>query len=196
MAGEQPPCHVDVADPAVVDELDGVLEVRMRATLRAAAHDPFVLARGVDEKAAFAKIVRDRFFHIGMLARLASKDAGHRVPMVAARDDNGVDRGVVHDAPQVGLLLRGLSRASLQLAGALAHAVLIRIAHGGHFDSIERRNRLHHTAAAAAHADDGDAQAVVRSCPALRCAEKGRGSESGGGGEKGTAFDGFHEDLT
>ena len=179
-----------------MDELDGVLEVRMRAPLRAAAHDPFVLARGVHEQAAFAQVVRDRFFHVGMLARLAGKDAGHRVPMVAASDDNGVDRGIVHDAPQVGLLSRGLSRASLQLAGAFAHAVLIRVAHGGHFDAIECGNYLHHAAAAAAHPDDGDPQAVVRPGPALRCAEQRRGSESGGGGEEGAAFDGFHENLT
>ena len=72
-----------------------------RTRLGAVLHDALIAARGLDQQAAFAQIVRARLFDVHMLARGAGQNRRRSVPMIGRGHDHGVDRFVVEDAPQI-----------------------------------------------------------------------------------------------
>jgi hypothetical protein len=93
--------HVELADAAVLDELDRLPHRRPAAVHRSDLDDPVVPVRRVHHLAAFPDGVRRRLLDVDVLAGLHRPDAGERVPVVRRRDDDGGDVLVVHDAPEV-----------------------------------------------------------------------------------------------
>src|ERR1700682_4175258 len=65
-------CEADFAQFPAADDLDGALEVRTRALLRAHLHNAFISPRRLDHFAAFLDCVRKRLFDVYVFARIAS----------------------------------------------------------------------------------------------------------------------------
>ena len=101
--------HVDLADPAVLHELDRLDHRRPAAVHRADLHDLVVALRGVDHLPAFPHGVRRGLLDVDVLAGLQRPDGRERVPVVRHGDDDGVDVLVVEDAAEV-LDVAGLER--------------------------------------------------------------------------------------
>jgi hypothetical protein len=107
-AGEEPLGQVEVADLAVVQQLDGPPPAAGGAALRAALHDTVVFAGRGHELTAFVEIVRDGFFAINVFARLHRPDGGKHMPVIRGGDHDAVDilhvEGFAHVGHRRGLL--------------------------------------------------------------------------------------------
>ncbi len=124
--------------------------------LGAALDDPAILACGLDELASFPDVVRDRFFDVDILARLAGPDPGKRVPVVAGRDHRCVDAFVVKHLAHIG------AGAGVGIClGRLLDCLAIGVAQPGDLDPGQRAEPLDRRHAAAAHADEPDPDPVV-----------------------------------
>ena len=97
----QPARHVDLADAAVLDELDRVAHRRPAAVHRADLDDLAVARLRLDHLAAFPHRVRRGLLDVDVLAGLQRPDRRERVPVIRGGDDDGVDVLVVEDAAHV-----------------------------------------------------------------------------------------------
>ena len=96
--------HFDLAEIPCLHPFDGFLQRRVRAILRAGLHDAVVLPRRFHHLAAFPHIVRDRLFHIHILARLAAPDRNQRMPVIWRGGRDRVNVFVVQELAQVAIL--------------------------------------------------------------------------------------------
>ena len=155
--------HVDLADAAVLHELDRLAHGRAAAVHRADLHDLAVGARRVDHLAPFPDGVRRRLLDVDVLAGLQRPDRGERVPVIRNRDDDGVDVLVVEDAPQVLHVARLERRDILQrrVVGARGEQVLVDVAERLDLDVLELGEALLQRVALSVDADAGGHDFVV-----------------------------------
>ena len=132
-----------------------------RTLLRADLDDALMLARGVDHRAAFLDGDRGRLFDVDVLAGGAGHHGLQRVPVIGRAEDDGVDRLVVDDAPEIGDALR-LRRGRR----GLVEIRLVDVAHRDDVDVGEPLMVAHHADALPARADQRDADAIVRALDA------------------------------
>ena len=171
----QAPRQVDVADPALVDELDGLLHDVAAAVHGADLDEAVVVARGVDHAPSFPHGVGGGLLHEHVLARLHGPDGGQGVPVVGDGDEHRVHVLVVEHAPQV------LHRARLECGDVgelgVVHAareqVGVDVAQGLDLDVLEGGEAALERVALSADADVGQHHAVVGAQHAP--AESGRG---------------------
>ena len=81
----------DLAQIAGVDIIHQRDQADVRAVLRSGLDDAFVFSRRIDRDPPFEDIVRDGFFDIDILTRLACHYSHQRVPVVRRRDDDRID---------------------------------------------------------------------------------------------------------
>src|SRR5262249_14950754 len=93
--------HRHLAKLAGTHKFNGLADARLAADLRAGLADLAVMPRRLHDAPAFPDVVADRLLDINVLARLHGPDGGQRVPVIRRRDADGVDRFIVHDAPQI-----------------------------------------------------------------------------------------------
>ena len=93
--------HEDVADNSFAQQLYGFDHRAGAAALSAMLDMRLVARRRLDQQPALANVVRDRFFDIDMLARIAGQDRCRRVPMIRSRHDHRIDRLVIEHPPHV-----------------------------------------------------------------------------------------------
>ena len=83
--------HVDIADGAVAQMMNGFEHAGVRARLAAVLANAVVLFYGSDELAAFKGVMRAGLFDVDVFAGLAGPDAHERVPMIGSGDGDGID---------------------------------------------------------------------------------------------------------
>ncbi len=83
--------RLQVADPAVADQLAGAAEAMVRPLLAAGLEDDVMLAHRVAHGAALGDRQRQRLLAVDVLAGLARLDHRDRVPVVRRADLDGVD---------------------------------------------------------------------------------------------------------
>ena len=157
--------HVDLADAAVLHELDRLAHGGPAAVHRAGLHDLVVGARGVRHQAAFQDGVRGRLLDVDVLAGLERPDGGERVPVVRRGDDDGVDVLVVEHAPEILREARLERRDVLEqrrVVGARGEQVLVDVAERLDLDVLQFREAPLEPVALAADTDAGAHDLVVR----------------------------------
>ena len=150
-----------------MDQFDRLAEAAPPAALRAAGRDPVVLAGRLDQLRAFPDVVRDGLLDVDVLAGLHGPDGGQRVPVVRGGDGDRVDVLVVEDAAHVGLDLRPLAGLLKDSRGGGFRAPAVGIDQRGDLDVGDGQNLLDMGGAPGAHANDGEAYAIVRAGPGL-----------------------------
>ena len=139
---------------------------RIAALLRANLYDPIELSRGVNYLLPFPMVMRQRFFDVDILASLASPDRCQCMPMIASRDHDGIDIGVVEQLPQV-VILFGAS----VLSACRLQSRLIGIAKGGNPHVGELTELLEQVVRPIAGPDEAEIQAFVQ---VFRLSSRGR----------------------
>ena len=154
--------HVDVADEAVLEQLDALLEPRIAAKLGAVLDDAVVFFRGLDHLEAFIDVVGHWFLDVHVLAGLARPDGGERMPVVGRGGRNRVDVLVVEDLPDIGI---GFGLREVVPAEILFHAAVeqggVDVAQPGHLGLADRAERLDVALPAAVDAHDTHVDAVI-----------------------------------
>src|SRR5690606_12069478 len=87
--------EVGAADRPATDEFDGFRCRRSTPTLVAHLNPAVVLAGGLNQQFAFPRVMTARFLDVHVFAGSAAKDRGWRVPVVAGRNHQNVDRAVI-----------------------------------------------------------------------------------------------------
>ena len=153
--------HVDIADGAVAQMMNGFEHAGIGARLAAVLANAIVLFYGADELAAFKGVVRAGFFDVDIFAGLAGPDGHERVPVIGRGDGDGVDIFVFEQLANVDVGFR-LGQAHLfDFADALAGDVFVDVADGDDFCSRDMRKAVDVIVAAAAHSADGYADTFV-----------------------------------
>ena len=161
--------HVDLADAAVLNELDRLAHGRAAAVHRADLHDLAVGARGVRHQAAFQDGVRGRLLDVDVLAGLERPDGGERVPVVRRGNHHRVDVLVVEHAPQIlheARLERG-DVLQLGVVGARGVQVLVDVAERLDLDVLQFREAPLEAVALPVDTDAGGHDPVVRADDAV-----------------------------
>src|SRR5207248_1034637 len=164
----------DAAEPAGLEQVAGLGDVRHAPLLGADLHHALVLVLGVDDGPALAEFVRQRLFNIDVLVGGAGVHGDGDVPVVRGGDQDGVHVLAVEHGPVVAggeRLLVGPGAAGLEVGRE-------DIADGGDADVGHLDQRLHQVAAAAAAADQADVEGLV----GPEGAGGGGGQRQGGGG--------------
>lgn len=102
--------HSDLAQASIPYQLASFLKMRPGALPGPGLHDPAIFASRCDHGLPFADDDADRFFHVDILARLASLYGHVRMPMVRRGDAHGVDRWIGEHLAEIGGLLRLVAR--------------------------------------------------------------------------------------
>jgi len=182
--------HVDFADGAVLDVLNGFLDGGVGPDLGAVLDDAVVFAGGFDELAAFIDIMGAGLFDVDVFAGLDGPDGGEGVPVVGGGDGDDVDVGVFHDAAEVGFGLgRGKAVIGEEFFDAGREEAFVDVADRDDFDVLLGNESAEMGLAASAEAEHGDADGLV-----------GRFLGGGGGGGaccgKGCAGGGFFHEVS
>src|SRR5262249_8653736 len=101
ISGEKEVGLIDVADGAVVDQLNRLAKAPAPAALSATGSDALVLARCLDQLRTFPNIVGDGLLYVDVLAGLHRPNGGEGVPMVWRGDGDRVDFFIVENAAHV-----------------------------------------------------------------------------------------------
>ena len=153
--------HIDVADGAVADMVDGFEHAGIGAGLAAVLANAIVFFYGADELAAFEGVMRAGLFDVDVFRGLAAPNGDERVPMIGSGDGDGVDFLVFEELANVEVTL-GLGQAHFfDVAEALVEDVFVDITESGEFDTGDVRKAVDVILAAAADSADGDADAIV-----------------------------------
>ena len=156
---------LDLAEIAFAQPRDGFDDGRARSALRARLDDAVVLARGVDELAAFPDFVRNRFLHIDILAGLDGPDGRERMPVVRRGDSDGIDIRVLQKFADV-LVARHFLTAGICLVDFSIEDGAVDIAKRNEANALDIAEAGKVVLSASTKADDGDADIVVRAANA------------------------------
>ena len=115
----------------------------------------------VDQRPAFAHVVRQRLFRIHVQAALQAGDQLQRVPVRRRADDHHVQVRLVQHLRVQLERLRLLALQLLQFGDALVQVLAVHVADRGHFDAADLERRLGVDHPVPADADDAHLQ---RSC--------------------------------
>src|ERR1051325_1309983 len=152
----------DLAELALLHQLHRFGDVAAAAALRASLHDAVVLARGLDNFAAFPNVVRHGLLDVHVLARLDRPDGRQRMPMVGRGDRDCVDLRFLEHLAHVAETFSGFL-VLFRVGQAAVEDLLIYVAIGD--DSYALSAELAVAAdvrvAAAIEADYADADRVV-----------------------------------
>ena len=159
--------HVDLADHAGVQLIDGFANGGRRASLRSMLAHAVVLASRQHQLPPFPDIVRAGLLDVRVLARLHGPDASQRVPVVGRGNADGVDVRVVDELAEVGEPLDGVLGHGLQTLGPPVEDRLIHVAQGHHLGAGHLQVLLDLRIAAAANANHADANDGVRTARRL-----------------------------
>ena len=155
--------HIDLADAAVLHELDRVAHGRPAAVHRADLDDLAETRLRLDHLAAFPDRVRRRLLDVDVLAGLERPDGRERVPVIRRGDDDGVDLLVFEDAAHVldesGLVVGDAGQA--RVVDALRGQVRVDVAERLHRDVRQLREAALDRVALTADADAGHDDAIV-----------------------------------
>ena len=159
--------RLDLADPAVADQLHGLAGGGVRPLLLAGLKDPLVLANRLDHLPPFADRVAQGLLAVHVLAGLAGMDAGQIMPVLGRGVNHHVD---VFAVQQLAIVLVGLGAV---VARPLLGADHVEIGHG-HNSGVGRRRALTAFAndqlpVAPAATDDPDADLFVGAGSRLFC---------------------------
>ncbi len=94
--------HEHIADRSFFDHLDGIDDLAIRATLCAMLNDNVVLPSCLHQHRTFDEIMATGFLDVNMLASIAGKDRGWRMPMVGCRNNNGLNFFIIEDPTHIG----------------------------------------------------------------------------------------------
>ena len=167
----QPASHVDLADAAVVHELDRGAHRGAAPVHRADLDNLAEARRGFDLFPSFPDRVRRGLLDVDVLARLERPDRRERVPVVRRRDDHAVDVLVLEHAAHVlhEVRLEGGDVLQARIVDALGGEVAVDVAEGLDLDVLQLREPALERVALAADADAREHHLVVRAeDPALR----------------------------
>jgi hypothetical protein len=178
-----------------VDEFHVAAQRAVGAVLCAVLHDAAVLLGGGDDLAALVDIVRDGFFDVDVLARLAGPDRGEGVPVVGRGDGDGVDVFVLQRVAHVLVELRGLAlRVGDELRTLFAH-LRIDVAERDVLGVALHREEVFDVGAAlAVEADGANADAVIGPDDGALSLHAGDDDGRGTGAEKLTTRE-VHDDF-
>ena len=153
--------HVNLADHAVVEQLNCLDLVRHAAALRPDLHHAARFARHFDHALALVDVVAGGLFAVDVLARLAGPDGGKRVPVVGGGDGDRVHILVREKLAHVVVTL-GLFPGQL-LGGGLSgfERGLVDVAQRHDTRIRQRGVALDVIVAASADADDADVEFVI-----------------------------------
>jgi hypothetical protein len=165
----------DLAErPLFVQELLDLRLHRIGTLLGADLADLAVLLRRGHRLAAFPLAVRQRLFHVHVLARLHRPDRGQAVPVVAGGDHHRVDARIVEHAPEIGPRLG----RRVSLVGA-ANLSPVRIAQARDRDAGQFAERSHQIPGTASATDESKTNRLVGRGSAQ---QRSTPSQSGTGG--------------
>ena len=171
--------HLHVADPAAVNEVNGLPHAGHAAALRAHLADAAELPRPLRDHPPLLHVVAARLLDVHIFAGLHGPHRHHGVPVVGSGDRDDVDVFGVEQPAEV-LLEAGLPRQSLKLGGPLLEARRVAVGEGDELRVGIGDPLADVRLAAAEEAHHGHAELVVG-------ADRGRGSgrADGLGGEPG-----------
>ena len=154
--------HVDVADGAVAQMLNGFDHAGVGARLAAVLANAIVLLDRAHQLTSFKRVMRAGLFDVDVLAGLAGPDGHERVPMIGRGDGNGVDLFVLEQLAHIDVGFWPGQAHLFDFADALARNVFVDIAERGELGLRDVREAADMIVAAAAHSADGHADAIVR----------------------------------
>ena len=153
--------HVDIADGAVAEMMNGFEHTGVGARLAAVLANAVVFFYGTHELATFKGVVRAGFFDVDVFSCLASPDSHEGVPMVGSGDRDGVDVFVVEQLADIAVGFRFWQAKFLDVVKALVEYVFIHIAQSGDLSGGDMREAVDVIDAAASHTANGHAHAIV-----------------------------------
>jgi len=154
------PAQVDlenVTDPSALDQLARFLDVGHAPLLHADLYDLPVPILRRDDRRAFGRIMRQGFFDVDVLPRVAAVDRHRHVPVVGAADQDGVDVLAVEN---LAIMLGGESLRIRELLRCIEVGV-INVADRGDPDPGNVCQRFHQGAAPPARAQAADVHGVI-----------------------------------
>src|ERR1700730_5285488 len=111
--------HVDLAASTLVPQLHRSLYRSIAAVLGAGLYQPVIFSCGIDDLPPLPNIVRNGFFYVNILARLASPNGSQCVPVIRRGNRNCVNFFIVQHAANIcfgpGLLLGNFGETSQRL---------------------------------------------------------------------------------
>jgi hypothetical protein len=125
-------------------------------------HDPVMLARCVEQQTPFAKYVGGGLLHIHILAGQHRGDRNRRMPVMRCGDEYNIDRLIVEYSAKIRNHRRLLPTRFFDLFDCLAHAILVRVAHGRNHRVCLLEQRLEESAASATGTNNCHGDRVVR----------------------------------
>jgi hypothetical protein len=154
---------------------------RVGAHLRSDLANFSVFFRGGDDLRPFPKIEAKRLFEVNVFPGFHRPNRGQDVPMVASRDQNGVDVRVVEDGAHVDGVFR--FREVLLRGG---QTVAVGIANGDDFGVGDLREERRQEEAATAATDEPQTELRSRTVGenGRRCERRRKGSGNGGEAER------------
>src|SRR6266436_1415867 len=153
--------HVDIADRAVTQMLDGFQHAGVRSRLAAVLANSVVLLYRPDQLASFKGVVRARLFDVDVFPGLAGPDGHERVPMIGRGDGDGVNVFVLKELANIDVRFWLWQTPLLDLAETLVRHVLIHIAQSGKLCSRDPRKPEDVIISAAAYSADGHPDAII-----------------------------------
>src|SRR5580700_4527500 len=172
------PRHVDIADRAVTQMMNGFDHAGVGARLAAVLANAVVLFYGAHQLAAFKPVVRARFFNINVFPGLTGPDGHQRVPMIGRGDRDRVYLFVFKQLANIDVRFWLWQAHLFDLLNALLRHVFVDVAQGGKFCPGNARKAVDVIIAAPAHSADCYSDTIV-------CAED-TGVAGCGGGERGS----------
>ena len=149
---------VYLADRSAANQAHDMPNVFRRAMVDTHLDHAVVFAGSPDSPAALGDVVGERLLAIDMLAGPAGSDRNRRVPMVGGRDNDSIQRLVVHQPPVVGCQL-GFAPRSLPGPGKMP---LVHITESGDLHLGIPPGHPEQAASPASNADVTDRQALGR----------------------------------
>ena len=172
----QPAGEFHFPDPALTNELDGVLDRRIGAALRSyLAHPPVLRGRG-NQCASFRDVVADGLLDVDVLASLHRPDAAEGVPVVGSCRADDVHRRIAERLSHVADEFRHESLLGGHLFTPVATDLLIRVHQVQQHGSLVSQEPADVIPAPTSQTDDRDAQLAV----GVLCASNARSERSGG----------------
>jgi hypothetical protein len=128
--------------------------------------DATIVSCGGDKQLSLSGIVAARLFYIHMLSRGACQYRSRRVPVVARRNDDGVEGLVIEHAAEVADRFRRRLAGFFHFLGCFSGSRRVHVADVRHFHSEELRETLGVLGSPSAGPHDPHKESLIGACGA------------------------------